>query len=406
MVSTEPRSLTATKSMSAPWLLTARKKLRPMRPKPLMPTRMVMGVPPCEKDPISGRAAPCRRTCVPGSRASFDRVTPSGPAAATHRRSAGPARPPDLVGPAQAGHQDGGGQQEEALHDRPGPARGRSRRLVGQRPGRRPRAARLISGPARAGVRPGHTPTAADRHPQVVPPDEGVRAGAASRGRAPIWRRRCRRDRPSQPGRHDEARLQEPHECGSSAPSSRGAPGGRPSAIKRAVVGDGRGRSAQSAASHAGRRRRRDRRERQRQRSPRERSTRRSRPATATGAGPTSTTTSAAGHALSTTGEHPRPAARPPTHARHRPRRAPPRGRAPARSAPKARGTITDDAPAATVSRQARSAGCSRARADATARPCRRAGRAPAARRSSKRSPLSGRGGRNAQAIGQRPGAY
>ena len=42
IVSTEPRSLTATNSMSAPWLLTARKKLRPMRPKPLMPTRMVM----------------------------------------------------------------------------------------------------------------------------------------------------------------------------------------------------------------------------------------------------------------------------------------------------------------------------------------------------------------------------
>ena len=42
IVSTEPRSLAATKSMSAPGCLAARKKLRPMRPKPLMPTRMVM----------------------------------------------------------------------------------------------------------------------------------------------------------------------------------------------------------------------------------------------------------------------------------------------------------------------------------------------------------------------------
>ena len=42
IVSSEPRSLTATKSMSAPDCLAARKKLRPMRPKPLMPTRTVM----------------------------------------------------------------------------------------------------------------------------------------------------------------------------------------------------------------------------------------------------------------------------------------------------------------------------------------------------------------------------
>ena len=42
MVATEPRSFTATKSMSAPCFLAARKKLRPMRPKPLIPTRMVM----------------------------------------------------------------------------------------------------------------------------------------------------------------------------------------------------------------------------------------------------------------------------------------------------------------------------------------------------------------------------
>jgi hypothetical protein len=42
MVSTEPRSFTATKSMSAPMPLAARKKFRPMRPKPLIPTRMVI----------------------------------------------------------------------------------------------------------------------------------------------------------------------------------------------------------------------------------------------------------------------------------------------------------------------------------------------------------------------------
>ena len=39
--STSPRSLTATISMSAPEAATARKKLRPIRPKPLMPTRTV-----------------------------------------------------------------------------------------------------------------------------------------------------------------------------------------------------------------------------------------------------------------------------------------------------------------------------------------------------------------------------
>jgi hypothetical protein len=46
IVSIEPRSFTATKSMSAPLALAARKKLRPMRPKPLMPTLTVMSVMP------------------------------------------------------------------------------------------------------------------------------------------------------------------------------------------------------------------------------------------------------------------------------------------------------------------------------------------------------------------------
>ena len=41
VVAVSPRSLTATISMSAPCSRAARKKLRPMRPKPLMPTRIV-----------------------------------------------------------------------------------------------------------------------------------------------------------------------------------------------------------------------------------------------------------------------------------------------------------------------------------------------------------------------------
>ena len=42
IVSSEPRSLTATKSMSAPCWQGGAKKLRPMRPNPLMPTLTVM----------------------------------------------------------------------------------------------------------------------------------------------------------------------------------------------------------------------------------------------------------------------------------------------------------------------------------------------------------------------------
>ena len=42
MVSREPRSFTATKSMSASIALAARKKFRPIRPNPLMPTRIAM----------------------------------------------------------------------------------------------------------------------------------------------------------------------------------------------------------------------------------------------------------------------------------------------------------------------------------------------------------------------------
>src|SRR3954463_5793674 len=42
LISGEVRSLTATTSTSAPALRAARKKFRPMRPKPLMPTRIAM----------------------------------------------------------------------------------------------------------------------------------------------------------------------------------------------------------------------------------------------------------------------------------------------------------------------------------------------------------------------------
>src|SRR3954453_24109163 len=42
MVLMSPRSFTATISTSAPWAWIARKKIRPMRPNPLTPTRMVM----------------------------------------------------------------------------------------------------------------------------------------------------------------------------------------------------------------------------------------------------------------------------------------------------------------------------------------------------------------------------
>src|SRR5688572_10987994 len=42
IAATDPRSFTATKSISALRFFAARKKLRPMRPKPLIPTRTVM----------------------------------------------------------------------------------------------------------------------------------------------------------------------------------------------------------------------------------------------------------------------------------------------------------------------------------------------------------------------------
>src|SRR5436190_3096320 len=61
MSSLEPRSLAATKSMSAPRCLAARKKLRPMRPNPLMPTRMLM-VLTCS----SSRGGPAIRADQPG----------------------------------------------------------------------------------------------------------------------------------------------------------------------------------------------------------------------------------------------------------------------------------------------------------------------------------------------------
>src|SRR3954452_3735613 len=70
---TLPRSLAATISTSAPDCFTARKKLRPIRPKPLTPTRMVIGeVPPevavdvelgpIRSDPAGRRQLAQRRT--------------------------------------------------------------------------------------------------------------------------------------------------------------------------------------------------------------------------------------------------------------------------------------------------------------------------------------------------------
>ena len=48
-----PRSLTATRSISAPWLSADRKKFRPIRPNPLMPTRTVI-----HSLPVAVRAGP------------------------------------------------------------------------------------------------------------------------------------------------------------------------------------------------------------------------------------------------------------------------------------------------------------------------------------------------------------
>ena len=80
IVSIDPRSFTATKSMSAPLALAARKKLRPMRPKPLMPTLTVMSVVPpqaggttlstldCSSSPIRASQPPVqpRLRCTSG----------------------------------------------------------------------------------------------------------------------------------------------------------------------------------------------------------------------------------------------------------------------------------------------------------------------------------------------------
>ena len=66
-VSTEPRSLTATNSTSAPAACAARKKLRPMRPKPLMPTRTVMALVLCSSCRQPGHPS-MRRSRLPVDR--------------------------------------------------------------------------------------------------------------------------------------------------------------------------------------------------------------------------------------------------------------------------------------------------------------------------------------------------
>src|SRR5690606_34625937 len=99
----EPRSLAATKSMSAPRCLAARRKLRPMRPNPLMPTRMVMVW------------LPVRRWGTCAVRPNL--TGPSGgsePWSGTRSQAAEDrAEPVDVVGqPARAGH--GGGDHLDA----------------------------------------------------------------------------------------------------------------------------------------------------------------------------------------------------------------------------------------------------------------------------------------------------
>src|SRR6185295_18710605 len=62
IVATSPRSFAATMSRSAPDACTARKKFRPIRPNPLMPTRTVTGAAPCVREVCVsryGRAAQC-----------------------------------------------------------------------------------------------------------------------------------------------------------------------------------------------------------------------------------------------------------------------------------------------------------------------------------------------------------
>src|SRR3954471_20811952 len=109
------RSFTPTSSMSAPEASTARKKLRPIRPKPLMPTRIVTGGSPRFGPPgfvdrrrvyadlvlgpaklASGRRAPPNRGPVRWRRADWRRHGAHRPSCRHRRRHANPIGAPRL----------------------------------------------------------------------------------------------------------------------------------------------------------------------------------------------------------------------------------------------------------------------------------------------------------------------
>src|SRR3954452_6740009 len=70
MVARSPRSLAATISMSAPLAATARKKLRPIRPNPLMPTRTVTAAPQRRRLCLRRRTYPTRARAQPAVRSA------------------------------------------------------------------------------------------------------------------------------------------------------------------------------------------------------------------------------------------------------------------------------------------------------------------------------------------------
>ena len=108
MVLRSPRSLAATISMSAPDACTARKKLRPMRPKPLMPTRTVTGRSPRQKsrsrrrvNDVTSTLSPARRAVEP-ARPAYVRVTGLRPARRPACPGSGWPRCRGCRGPARA----------------------------------------------------------------------------------------------------------------------------------------------------------------------------------------------------------------------------------------------------------------------------------------------------------------
>ena len=94
------RSLTPTISMSAPDARTARKKLRPIRPKPLMPTRTVM-VAPWSLSRAFGHPPDGRSRAFSHPRFEPSRTTPRR-AGASVVRTGNPVRPRRRASPASA----------------------------------------------------------------------------------------------------------------------------------------------------------------------------------------------------------------------------------------------------------------------------------------------------------------